>query len=161
MLISPSIQNSWTLLNIFCLREMVSALRYGIGIFIPLTYLFKKIVLLGLLTSKMHGPALFSSRHNVYGLYITTKSSYWNPLKASTPLKTRKECVWRSRLKSRLFYGHTKLKLKKNINLILYDMLQMNQACKRRDTADFSSNTWDEDVIIFRQCLIRIARCVG
>jgi hypothetical protein len=47
----------------------------------------------------------------------------------------------------------------KNTNPILYDILHLNQGRARRDTVDFSANTWDGDIIPFRQCLIRIARC--
>jgi hypothetical protein len=46
----------------------------------------------------------------------------------------------------------------KNTNPILYDILHLNQGRARRDTVDFSANTWDGDIIPFRQCLIRIAR---
>jgi hypothetical protein len=46
----------------------------------------------------------------------------------------------------------------KNTNPILYDILHLNQGRTRRDTIDFSANTWDGDIIPFRQCLIRIAR---
>ncbi|KAH9217470.1 kinase-like domain-containing protein [Leptodontidium sp. 2 PMI_412] len=46
----------------------------------------------------------------------------------------------------------------KNTNSILYDILHINQGRTRRDTVDFSDNTWDGDIIPFRQCLIRIAR---
>jgi hypothetical protein len=49
----------------------------------------------------------------------------------------------------------------KNTNSILHDMLQVDQARTRRDVVDFSTNTWDGDIIPFRQCLIRIARYVG
>jgi hypothetical protein len=46
----------------------------------------------------------------------------------------------------------------KNTNPILYDILHLNQGRTRRETIDFSANTWDGDIIPFRQCLIRIAR---
>ncbi|KAH6638995.1 kinase-like domain-containing protein [Boeremia exigua] len=46
----------------------------------------------------------------------------------------------------------------KNANPILHDLLSINQGRNRRDTVDFSANTWDRDIIPFRQCLIRIAR---
>ncbi|KAH8719343.1 kinase-like domain-containing protein [Phaeosphaeriaceae sp. PMI808] len=46
----------------------------------------------------------------------------------------------------------------KNTNPILHDILHINQGRTRRDTVDFSANTWDGDIIPFRQCLIRIAR---
>lgn len=49
----------------------------------------------------------------------------------------------------------------KNTNPILHDVLHIVQGRTRRDTVDFSANTWDGDIIPFRQCLIRIARCVG
>lgn len=49
----------------------------------------------------------------------------------------------------------------KNTNPILHDILHMRQGRTRRDTVDFSANTWDGDIIPFRQCLIRIARYVG
>ncbi|KAH6723680.1 kinase-like domain-containing protein [Leptodontidium sp. MPI-SDFR-AT-0119] len=46
----------------------------------------------------------------------------------------------------------------KNTNSILHDILHINQGRTRRDTVDFSANTWDGDIIPFRQCLIRIVR---
>jgi hypothetical protein len=49
----------------------------------------------------------------------------------------------------------------KNKNSVLHDMLQISQARTKRDTVDFSANTWDGDIVPFRQCLIRIARYVG
>lgn len=48
----------------------------------------------------------------------------------------------------------------KDTNPILHDILHIDQGRTRRDTVDFSANTWDGDIIPFRQCLIRIARCV-
>lgn len=45
-------------------------------------------------------------------------------------------------------------------NPVLHDMARVAQARNRRDTVDFSANTWDGDIIPFRQCLIRIARYV-
>jgi len=49
----------------------------------------------------------------------------------------------------------------RNMNPILHDILHINQGRTRRDTVDFSDNTWEEDILPFRQCLIRIARYVG
>ncbi|KAF2235720.1 hypothetical protein EV356DRAFT_522818 [Viridothelium virens] len=46
----------------------------------------------------------------------------------------------------------------KMANPILYDILHIYQGRTRRDTVEFSANTWDGDIIPFRQCLIRIAR---
>jgi hypothetical protein len=48
----------------------------------------------------------------------------------------------------------------KTTNPILHNVLHINQGRTRRDTIDFSANTWDGDIIPFRQCLIRIARYV-
>jgi hypothetical protein len=48
----------------------------------------------------------------------------------------------------------------KRINPILQDILHIYQGRTRRETVDFASNTWDGDIIPFRQCLIRIARYV-
>lgn len=48
----------------------------------------------------------------------------------------------------------------KKTNPILRDIMHINQGRTRRDTVDFSANTWDGDIIPFRQCLIRIARYV-
>lgn len=48
----------------------------------------------------------------------------------------------------------------RNTNPILHDILHMNYGRTRRDTVEFSANTWDGDIIPFRQCLIRIARYV-
>lgn len=46
----------------------------------------------------------------------------------------------------------------KTTNPVLRDILHMSQGRTRRDTIKFSANTWDGDIIPFRQCLIRIAR---
>ncbi|KAH7406540.1 kinase-like domain-containing protein [Phaeosphaeria sp. MPI-PUGE-AT-0046c] len=46
----------------------------------------------------------------------------------------------------------------KNTNPLLHEILHIVQGRTRRDTVDFSVNTWDGDIIPFRQCLIRIAR---
>ncbi|KAG4434115.1 hypothetical protein IFR05_010395 [Cadophora sp. M221] len=46
----------------------------------------------------------------------------------------------------------------KNTNSILHEILSIGQARTRRDIVDFSANTWDGDIIPFRQYLIRIAR---
>ncbi|UPX16985.1 uncharacterized protein EKO05_0007364 [Ascochyta rabiei] len=46
----------------------------------------------------------------------------------------------------------------KNRNSVLYNIWHISQARTRRNTVDFSANTWDSDIIPFRQCLIRIAR---
>lgn len=48
----------------------------------------------------------------------------------------------------------------KNTNPILHNILHVNQGRTMRDTVDFSADTWDGDIIPFRQCLIRIARYV-
>jgi hypothetical protein len=49
----------------------------------------------------------------------------------------------------------------KNANPILHDILRTKQGRTRRDTVEFSANTWDGDIVPFRQCLIRIARYVA
>lgn len=49
----------------------------------------------------------------------------------------------------------------KKTNPILHDMWHMKRSRTRRDTVDFSANTWDGDIIPFRQCLIRIARYIS
>ncbi|KAI9699844.1 MAG: Phosphotransferase enzyme [Bogoriella megaspora] len=43
-------------------------------------------------------------------------------------------------------------------NPIVHDILHLCQGRTRRDTVAFSANTWDKDIIPFRQCLIRVAR---
>lgn len=48
----------------------------------------------------------------------------------------------------------------KSTNPILQDILHIYQGRTRRETVNFASNTWDKDIIPFRQCLIRIARYV-
>lgn len=66
----------WTLLNICCPREIKLGLRYGIGIFMPLTYSFTKTMSLALLTGRMHGLALCSFKHDTRDLLITTENSW-------------------------------------------------------------------------------------
>ncbi|KAF2756096.1 hypothetical protein EJ05DRAFT_502559 [Pseudovirgaria hyperparasitica] len=46
----------------------------------------------------------------------------------------------------------------KSTNPILHDIFHLHQGRTRRDTVNFSTNTWDGDILPFRQCLIRIAR---
>ncbi|KAF2851214.1 hypothetical protein T440DRAFT_395295 [Plenodomus tracheiphilus IPT5] len=46
----------------------------------------------------------------------------------------------------------------KLINPLLHEILHIYQGQTRRDTVDFATNTWDGDIIPFRQCLIRVAR---
>ncbi|KAH9879801.1 hypothetical protein J1614_001825 [Plenodomus biglobosus] len=46
----------------------------------------------------------------------------------------------------------------KSVNSVLHDVLHIDQAQNRRDTFNFANNTWDEDIIPFRQCLIRVVR---
>ncbi|KAI9663120.1 MAG: Phosphotransferase enzyme [Bathelium mastoideum] len=46
----------------------------------------------------------------------------------------------------------------KRANPIIHDVMHIYQGRTRRDTIQFSANTWDGDVIPFRQCLIRIVR---
>jgi hypothetical protein len=48
----------------------------------------------------------------------------------------------------------------KRINPLLHEVMHVPQGRTRRDTIDFSENTWDGDIIPFRQCLIRVARYV-
>lgn len=45
-------------------------------------------------------------------------------------------------------------------NPILDEIFHIPYGRTRRETIEFSSNTWDGDIIPFRQCLIRIARYV-
>ena len=45
-------------------------------------------------------------------------------------------------------------------NSIVHDILHVCQGRTRRDTVQFSANTWDRDIIPFRQCLILIVRYV-
>ena len=48
----------------------------------------------------------------------------------------------------------------KKENSILNDIFHIFQGRTRREVVDFSSNTWDGDIIPFRQCLIRVVRYV-
>jgi hypothetical protein len=48
----------------------------------------------------------------------------------------------------------------KTANPLLDKVMQLPQWRTRRDTVDFSSNTWDGDIIPSRQCLIWIIRYV-
>ncbi|KAL2076086.1 hypothetical protein VTL71DRAFT_1029 [Oculimacula yallundae] len=44
------------------------------------------------------------------------------------------------------------------MNPVLGELLLMHQGRARRDTVNFAANTWDRDIIPFRQCLIRLER---
>ena len=46
----------------------------------------------------------------------------------------------------------------KKANPVLHEILHIPHGRTRRDTVDFSANTWDRDIIPFRQCLIRVER---
>jgi hypothetical protein len=46
-------------------------------------------------------------------------------------------------------------------NPLLHGIMKMEHGRTRLETLAFSANTWDGDILPFRQCLIRIARCVG
>jgi hypothetical protein len=49
----------------------------------------------------------------------------------------------------------------KSTNPVLHDSIHIAQESNRRQTRGYASNTWDEDIIPFRQCLIRVARYVN
>lgn len=46
----------------------------------------------------------------------------------------------------------------KTSNPILYELFHLPQWRTRRDTIEFASNTWEGDILTFRECLIRIVR---
>lgn len=46
-------------------------------------------------------------------------------------------------------------------NPLLSEILRIHHGLTRRETVKFASNTWDGDIIPFRQCLIRIERLVS
>ncbi|GAB7355411.1 hypothetical protein MBLNU459_g5928t1 [Dothideomycetes sp. NU459] len=46
----------------------------------------------------------------------------------------------------------------RDINPDLHDILHIPHGRTRRQTVDYSANTWDGDIMPFRQCLIRVAR---
>lgn len=46
----------------------------------------------------------------------------------------------------------------KKSNPILHKLSQLPQWRTMRDTVAFASNTWEGDILPFRQCLIRIVR---
>jgi hypothetical protein len=58
--------------------------------------------------------------------------------------------------KSILFWSYEQ-ETKTN-NPLLHEVFHVSQGRNRRDTFDFCANTWDADIIPFRQCLIRMAR---
>ncbi|KAH7381813.1 kinase-like domain-containing protein [Cadophora sp. MPI-SDFR-AT-0126] len=43
-------------------------------------------------------------------------------------------------------------------NALLSEILRMHHGRPRRETVQFAANTWDRDIIPFRQCLIRLER---
>ncbi|KAI1165846.1 hypothetical protein F5B18DRAFT_132163 [Nemania serpens] len=46
----------------------------------------------------------------------------------------------------------------KNINHLLHEVFHLPHGRTRRDVVDFSANTWDADIVPFRESLIRIQR---
>jgi hypothetical protein len=46
------------------------------------------------------------------------------------------------------------------VNPLLDELLQIPHRVTRKHTVEFAANTWDEDIIPFRQCLIRLERFV-
>jgi hypothetical protein len=45
-------------------------------------------------------------------------------------------------------------------NPLLREILRINNGRTRRETVQFAANTWDGDILPFRQCLIRVERLV-
>lgn len=45
-------------------------------------------------------------------------------------------------------------------NALISEILRMHRGRPRRETVQFAANTWDGDIIPFRQCLIRLERFV-
>ena len=48
----------------------------------------------------------------------------------------------------------------KKTNSLLSEILHIPYGRTKRETVEFAANTWDRDIIPFRQCLIRIERFV-
>jgi hypothetical protein len=46
----------------------------------------------------------------------------------------------------------------KRTNAVLHEIFDLPHGRTRKETVVFSTNTWDDDIIPFRQCLIRVAR---
>ncbi|EAW24094.1 uncharacterized protein NFIA_036660 [Aspergillus fischeri NRRL 181] len=46
----------------------------------------------------------------------------------------------------------------KRTNSVLHEIFDLPHGRTRKETVVFSTNTWDDDIIPFRQCLIRVAR---
>jgi hypothetical protein len=46
-------------------------------------------------------------------------------------------------------------------NPILHDILHMEHLQTRQLSVSFADNTWDDDIMSFRQCLIRVAQYVS
>ena len=46
----------------------------------------------------------------------------------------------------------------REVNPILHEIFHVRQGRTRRDTVNMASNTWDDEIIPFRQCLINIER---
>ncbi|KAI0968016.1 kinase-like domain-containing protein [Xylaria arbuscula] len=46
----------------------------------------------------------------------------------------------------------------KKVNYMLHDVFHLSQGRTRRDVVDFSANTWNADIVPFRESLIRIQR---
>jgi hypothetical protein len=126
----------------------------------PLTYSLTTTVLLVSLTGRIHGSGLCSCRHDnprlidYNGELMLKLPQNYNTLEDEEKMRVRTQ-VGKSLV---LWTYETETK---NKNSVLHDMLQISQVRTRRDTVDVSANTWDGDIVPFRQCLIRIARYVG
>lgn len=48
----------------------------------------------------------------------------------------------------------------KRLNQVLHKLYHAADGCTKQDTVNFCTNTWDRDIIPFKQCLIRIERYV-
>lgn len=46
----------------------------------------------------------------------------------------------------------------KRCNPILHEIFHFPHGKTRRETIDFSTNTWDGDILPFRECLIRLTK---
>ncbi|TVY81629.1 Altered inheritance of mitochondria protein, partial [Lachnellula suecica] len=101
------------------------------------------------------GPLFLQFRHpklvDYNGKVLLKLPQNYESLKGDEKARTRKQVE-----KSIVLYNYeTETDTK---NPLLGEILRMHHGRPRRETVQFAANTWDGDIIPFRQCLIRLER---
>jgi hypothetical protein len=104
------------------------------------------------------GPLFLQFRHPKLVDYngevlLKLPENYESLEEAGEKVRTRKQVE-----KSIVLYTYETESDKKN--LLLSEILRVHHGRTRRELVQFAANTWDGDILPFRQCLIRVERLV-